>query len=202
MRPEAAEQRRQKGNLIRLGTIAEVDFGAARCRVHSGELTTDWIPWLVPRVGSTIEWSAPSVGEQGMVLCPDGDTSGAVFLRGLYSDALAAPDNDAHVHLVRFPDGTEIRYDDAAHALDVTLIDGGTATLTTSGGVTVNANDGVTVNAASGGVTVNADATINGDVQVNGTLTASTDCIGGGISLKHHTHGDVEAGSSDTGAPK
>lgn len=194
MRPEAAEQRRQKGNLIRLGTIAEVDFGAARCRVRTGELTTDWIPWLVPRVGNTIEWSAPSVGEQGLVLCPDGDTSGAVFQRGIYSDALPAPDNDEHHHLVRFPDGTEIRYDDAAHALDVTLIDGGTATLTASGGVTVNASDGVTVNATT--------STFNGDVQVNGTLTASEDCIGGGISLKHHTHGEVESGSSNTGAPQ
>lgn len=194
MRPEAAEQRRQKGNLIRLGTIAEVDFGAARCRVLTGELTSDWIPWLVPRVGTTIEWSAPSAGEQGIVLCPDGDTTGAVFLRGLYSDALPAPDDGEHIHLVRFPDGTELRYDDAAHALDVTLIDGGTATLTASGGVTVNASDGVTVNATT--------STFNGDVQVNGTLTASEDCIGGGISLKNHTHGEVESGSSDTGAPK
>lgn len=196
MRPEAAEQRRQKGNLIRLGTIAEVDYANACCRVQTGELTSDWIPWLVPRTGNTIEWSAPSAGEQGIVLCPDGDTTGAVFLRGVYSDALPAPADDAHWHLVRFPDGTEIRYDDAAHALDATLIDGGTATLTASGGVTVNASDGVTVNAASGGVTV------NGDVQVNGTLTASEDCIGGGISLKNHTHGEVESGSSDTGAPK
>lgn len=194
MRPEAAEQRRQKGNLIRFGTIAEVDFGAARCRVRTGELTTDWIPWLVPRVGNTIEWSAPSVGEQGLVLCPDGDTSGAVFQRGAYSDALPAPSSNEHVHLVRFPDGTEIQYDDAAHALDVTLIDGGTATLTASGGVTVNASDGVTVNATT--------STFNGDVQVNGTLTASEDCIGGGISLKHHTHGEVESGSSNTGAPQ
>lgn len=196
MRPEAAEQRRQKGNLIRLGTIAEVDFGAARCRVHTGELTSDWIPWLVPRAGSTTEWSAPSVGEQGLMLSPDGDTLGAAFLRGAYSDALPAPDDGEHVHLVRFPDGTQIRYDDAAHALDATLIDGGTAIVTASGGVTVNASDGVTINAASGGVTINAD------VQINGTLTASTDCIGGGISLKHHTHGEVESGSSDTGAPK
>ncbi len=193
MRPDASEQRRQKGNLIRFGTIAEVDFSAARCRVKTGELTSDWIPWLVPRVGNTIEWSAPSVGEQGLVLCPDGDTSGAVFQRGMYSDALAAPNNDEHVHLVRFPDGTEIKYDDAAHALDVALANSGTVTVTADGGITLN---------SSGGVTINADTTINGDVQVNGTVTASEDVVGGGIHLKTHLHAGVESGSSISGPPQ
>lgn len=31
-------------------------------------------------------------------------------------------------------------------------------------------------------------STINGDVKVNGTVTVSEDVIGGGISLKNHTH--------------
>ncbi|WMR36092.1 phage baseplate assembly protein V, partial [Metapseudomonas otitidis] len=33
-------------NLIRLGTIAEVDHAAARVRVQSGQLLTGWLPWL------------------------------------------------------------------------------------------------------------------------------------------------------------
>lgn len=185
MNPSAAEQRRQKGNLSRLGTIAELDLTAARCRVKTGDLLSDWIPWFVPRVGTTIEWSAPAVGEQGMLICPDGDTIGAVFLRGVYSDSFAAPDSGEHVHLVRFPDGTEIRYDDEAHALTATLASGGTAEIT-----------------ADGGVTVNADVVINGDVQVNGTLTASEDVIADGISLKTHTHGGVETGGGSTGEPQ
>ena len=43
--------------------------------------------------------------------------------------------------------------------------------------------------------------TINGNVQVNGTLTASTDVIGGGKSLKTHVHTGVQSGSSNTGQP-
>lgn len=200
MRPEASEQRRQKGNLIRIGTVAELDLDAARCRVASGEITSDWIPWLVPRVGTTIEWSAPSVGEQGIVLCPDGDTIGAVFLRGLYSDAIPAPESAATVHLVRFPDGTEIRHDDEAHAMAVTIADGGTVEITASGGVTVNAEQGVTINADT--TTLNGDLQVNGDIRGTGTATIDTDVIGGGVSLKTHVHPGVQSGGSVTAPPQ
>ena len=44
--------------------------------------------------------------------------------------------------------------------------------------------------------------TINGNVKINGTLTASTDVVTNGISLKTHKHGGVQAGGSDTGVPK
>ncbi len=190
MNPHAAEQQRQKGNLSRFGTIAELDLAAARCRVKTGELVSDWIPWFTPRAGTTIEWSPPCVGEQGMLLCPDGDTIGACFLRGVYSDGFAAPDSGEHVHLVRFPDGTTVRYDDAGHALEVTLASGGTVTLTADGGVTIN-----------GDTTINGNVEINGDVQVNGKLTATDDVVGGGISLKTHAHSGVQSGGSMTGPP-
>lgn len=51
-------------NLIRLGTIAEVDHSHAQVRVQSGELLTNWLPWLEARAGTTRTWSAPTVGEQ------------------------------------------------------------------------------------------------------------------------------------------
>lgn len=185
--------------MVRLGTVAELDLEAARCRVTSGDLTSDWIPWLVPRVGNTIEWSAPSVGEQGLVLCPDGDTIGAVLLRGIYSDAFPAPDNGEHVHLVRFPDGTEIRYDDEAHALAITVAESGTVEVTAHGGVTVNADGGATVNADT---TINGNLQVNGDINLTGTATADVDVIGGGVHLKTHVHPGVESGSSISGPPQ
>jgi hypothetical protein len=49
----------------------------------------------------------------------------------------------------------------------------------TSGVLTIQAKE----------VTISSEnTTINGNVQVNGTLTASDDVLGGGISLKEHTH--------------
>ena len=185
MRPAESEQRRQKGNLIRLGTVSQLDLPAARCRVKSGALESDWVPWLVPRAGQVIEWSAPTVGEQVLLLCPDGDTTGAVVLRGVYSDAFGAPGSEPHRHLVRFPDGTQIDYDDPGHALKATIAAGGTAEIT-----------------APGGVTVHADVTINGDVQINGTVVVSEDVEASGISLVEHVHGGVDSGTSITDGPQ
>jgi hypothetical protein len=55
----------------------------------------------------------------------------------------------------------------------------------------------------SGNLTITASAiTINSDVTVNGTLTATEDVVGGGISLKSHVHSGVTSGSSNTGSPQ
>lgn len=191
------ELQRQLGNTIRLGTVAAVDLDGARCRVDTGEVQTDFVPWFVPRAGDTIEWSAPVAGEQGVLLCPGGDTHGAVFLRGVYSDAFPAPDSEAGKHLVRYRDGALIQYDDAAHALTAVLPGGGTVEVTADGGVTIN-----------GPLTVNGESTFNGNTQTNGdagvskTLTAQTDVVGGGKSLKGHKHTGVSAGSAVSGPPQ
>ena len=47
-------------NLIRLGTIAEVDHARARVRVQSGELLTNWLPWIEARAGTTRDWDPPT----------------------------------------------------------------------------------------------------------------------------------------------
>jgi hypothetical protein len=54
-----------------------------------------------------------------------------------------------------------------------------------------------------GSLTISAKSiTINSDVTINGTLTTTTDVVGGGISLKSHTHSGVTSGSSNTGLPQ
>jgi phage baseplate assembly protein V len=193
---DAHDLPRLLGNLLRLGTVAEVDLGSARCRVRSGDLLTDFRPWLAPRAGQTIEWSAPSVGEQVLLLSPGGDLVQAIVLRGLYQTAHPAPSVSGTLHRIEYPDGAVLEYDHAAHALVATLPAGGRAEITAEGGVTVN-----------GPLTVNGDSTFNGNTQTNGdaavsqTLTAQTDVLGGGISLKGHRHGGVSSGSAQTGAP-
>lgn len=42
---------------------------------------------------------------------------------------------------------------------------------------------------------------IKGDVQVDGSITTTGDVTAGGISLRNHRHGGVQAGGSQTGTP-
>ena len=72
-----------------------------------------------------------------------------------------------------------------------TLPGGGKAEVTADGGVTVN-----------GPLTVNGDTTINGETNVSKTLTAATDVIGGGKSLKGHKHTGVQTGGGMSGPPQ
>lgn len=83
---------RRLENLLRLGTVAEVDHDAARCRVRTGNLTTNWGPWLSLRAGGPNgrQWWAPVVGEQCLLLSPGGDLANAVTLCGIASDPMPA----------------------------------------------------------------------------------------------------------------
>lgn len=172
------------GDAIRLGTIESVDRANATCTMTIGGIVTPDLPWLAFRAGGSAAWSPPTIGEQGVLLCPEGDTAAGVVLLGLYSDANPAPSSAEKVDLLRFADGAEIAYDAATHALTAKLPAGGTALIV-----------------APGGVTINGPLNVTGDVTITGKATASTDMIGGGISLKSHKHPGVQAGSAQTQAP-
>lgn len=138
-----AELQRLIHNMIRIGTVSEVDTGKARVRITIGGLHTNWLPWLTARAGATRTWSPPTVGEQVLVIAMGGDFDTAIVLTGVYSDAhpapITSPDKDAR----DYPDGTTITYDHAAHALTVDVpADAGQLTINVTGAgaaVTVNA---------------------------------------------------------------
>lgn len=131
--------RRRLDNLVRVGTVAEVDLRRARVRVHYGagapgdglEAQTDLIPWMVTRAGADRTWWAPTVGEQVLVLAPGGDLAGAVALPGLYQVAAPPPSPDPGRRpleteaTIVFSDGAIISYDVGAHVLRVELPDEG-----------------------------------------------------------------------------
>lgn len=164
--------------LIRLGAIVSVDLAAARCIVRiDDEAETPPLRWIESAMGATRTWSPPSAGEQVVVLCPAGEIAAGIVLRGLPSTAKPAPGNSLR-ELIEFSDGAAIAYDPVAHKLDAILPAGGTVALVADGGIA-----------------------ITGDIALTGKLTASDDVLAGGISLKNHTHGGVQAGASQTGAP-
>lgn len=173
------------GDLLRLGTIAEVDARAAACRVRTGEIITGPLPWLAPRAGGVAVWSPPSVGEQCLLLCPEGDALCGLVLVGLFSNAFSAPASDPDLTVVQFPDGAQLRYHHGDHRLEALLPSGGTAQVK-----------------ADGGLTIVGDVSITGNLTASGTVTGQTDVVGGGISLKGHTHGGVAVGQAKTGGPQ
>ncbi len=117
--PNHAEQIRRLDNIIRLGTIAEVDLTTATARVNSGGITTDFLPWLTFRAGTSQTWSAPTVGEQCVVLSVSGEFTTGVILFGIYTQN--APSQSADEHLFRFSDGAEISYNTASGQLTVKI---------------------------------------------------------------------------------
>jgi phage baseplate assembly protein V len=119
--PDITELNRRVANLIRIGTIAEADYGRALARVRIGDLTTDWRPWLAPRVGGDIAWWAPEVGEQVILFSPSGELTLGVILAGIYQQAKPAPADRETVHRTVYQDGAVVEYDRAAHRLKIDL---------------------------------------------------------------------------------
>lgn len=205
---ELADIERRLSNLIRPGTIAALDADSARVRVAIGELTTEWLPFFVRRAGMDIEWWAPEVGEQVLVLSPSGELAQGYVLAGINSDAKPAAGDAATVHRVTYADGAVIEYDRAAHKLKASgivdfeiqasgagLVDCPQTTFT--GAVTVQGlltyQAGMT---GSGSVGGGGAAVINGPVIVSGG-----DVTADGISLKTHVHGGVDPGGGNTSGP-
>ncbi|WP_280278397.1 phage baseplate assembly protein V [Sphingomonas sp. CBMAI 2297] len=186
-----ADPRRTIGNILQLGTIERIDLGAATCRVRVGDNVTGDIPWATGGAGQMLRvWSPPSVGEQCMLLCPEGDDEGGIAVLGIFSDTHPAPSSEPLV-LLEFKDGSRFSYDPEAHALKIQLAGEGTALLEAPGGLKITAD-----------VEVEGDINLTGKLDASGKITSSADVIGGGKSLKDHKHTGVTAGGGVSGPPQ
>jgi phage baseplate assembly protein V len=102
-------------NLIRFGTIYDVDHNAQRVRVQVGKNITTWCPWISMRAGDAQTWFPPSMGEQVIVPSPDGDFTQAAILPPIYSDKSPTPSTNPAHHITRYFDGAVIQYDRESH---------------------------------------------------------------------------------------
>ncbi|WP_296250314.1 phage baseplate assembly protein V [Pseudomonas sp. UBA4194] len=171
---------RRLENLIRGGTIAEIDLERPRCRVKTGGLLTDWLPFFALRAGEDSEWDPPSVGEQCLILSPSGNPATGFVIFGLYSDQFPAPDTSGTRHRRRYRDGAVIDYDTANHTLTATLPAGGKIVATVPGGMR-----------------------LIGDLDVDGLITATEDVVAGpmAISLTKHRTSGVQSGNGTSDGP-
>ncbi|WP_141735892.1 phage baseplate assembly protein V [Oligoflexus tunisiensis] len=113
-----ADIMRRLENLLRPGTIAEVDHAKAKVKVRlSSEHTTGWLSYFARRAGNTISWDPPEIGEQVLVLSPGGELASGFALTGIYSGSRPAPSKSGDLHLARYSDGLECSYDTKSNTL-------------------------------------------------------------------------------------
>ncbi|MCE3232491.1 MAG: Phage baseplate assembly protein [Rickettsiaceae bacterium] len=110
---------RRVSNLIQIGTVVAANYEHAKLKVKIGDITTDWLPWLVTRASNDTSWWAPEVGEQVIVLAPSGELHQAVIMPSIYQSAHPAIDTSEDVSKTVYKDGTTTRYDRDSHLLTV-----------------------------------------------------------------------------------
>lgn len=177
-------------NLIRIGTVAEVQMAPPRVKVRTGEITTAWRPWFALRAGEDQEWDPPTVGEQVVLFSPSGQLAQGIALTGLFSDHIPANGDREGLHRRTYRDGAVIEYDSIAHQLRAILPAGGVTELVSTGGINI-----------VGPINHQGDYTQQGNQNVTGKVTVTEDVIAAGVSLVNHLHTGVMPGPSLTGTP-
>lgn len=153
---------------------------AVKVLLQPSGIESNYLPVLTPFVGNG--WGMfckPDKGDQVLVVYAEGDINCGVVVGGIFSDVdrpLPAPAGEFWmVHKA----GAFLKF----------------------------LNDGTVSLSASAGLNITAPTTITGtlrvtqDVTLDTKLTAATDVIGGGKSLKTHTHTGVTTGGGTSGPP-
>lgn len=210
MKPDINEIYRLLTNLIRTGTVTDVELTRGQCRVQTGELETTWLYWLTARAGRSRTWWAPSVGEQVLLFSLGGDLTTAFVLPGIFSDDHPAPSASADALHVTFPDGAVLEYEPDTGALTVSGIK--TANITASGCITatvplvlVKASTSITLDTpevictsklTTGTLEVQKGGTMKGNITHSGGSLSSN-----GVTVHTHQHSGVKSGGDNSGGP-
>ncbi|MGI8465609.1 phage baseplate assembly protein V [Pectobacterium punjabense] len=183
-------------NLIRIGTVIDVDHVRHLARVETGGNKTDWIRWGVARAGDAQTWWPLSAGEQVVMVAPGGDLATAVIVLSLYSSQHSAPSASPKVHTTVYPDGASETYD------------ANTSTMTVKGvkRVIVEAVESITLDTPKVICTQHL-STQTLSVEKGGTMKGNITHTGGkmssnGVVVDSHDHGGVQRGGSRTDGPQ
>lgn len=162
-----AELERKLNTMIFLGKIKELDCAKARVIVESGNISTDWLPWLTRRAGSDIDWWAPEVEEQVMVVCPCGDPALGVVLPSIYCSKYFPENRNNDIKSITFLDGASGEYNRKTNTL----------TIDVPGTITINTSS--LVNCTAPEVKIKGNVDIQGPVKITGSFSQ----LGGGAEF-------------------
>lgn len=191
MNAQLTEIMRLITNLIRTGTVIDVDRKNWLCRVKTGDLETNWINWLTCRAGKSRTWWKPSVGEQVVLLSMGGNLETAFALPAVYSNQYPPPSDSEDGSVTEYDDGGWFEYEPATGRWHVRGIKY----------MVIEAADNVTFKTSE--FVVEADNTrINSDVVINGNVTQGGGAMtSNGIVADKHGHDGVKSGSDKSGGP-
>jgi len=202
-----AETQRLLRNLIRIGTVTDIDLNSGLCRVLTGGNTTDWLHWLTGSAGNVRSWRAPSINEQVLILSLGGELDSAFVLTGIFSDDFPAPTASADAVHFTFPDGAVIEYEPATGALIATGMK--TATIEAIESVSVatkvvlvNASEKITLDTPLVECTNHLKAATF-ELTEGGTMRGNITHTGGSftsnsVQVDNHDHGGVQRGGDMT----
>ena len=187
------EQLRMMANIVRTGRIDSVNVQTARCRVRTGELLTDWLPWITLAAGGADKarhWRAPSINEECVLLAPGGDLAQALVLPGLFCADM--PQNAAAEDVARhdFSSTDYWEHNRTAGTLTFNIVSSislkvGDSTLTINPGETTLETPRYTVDTPQ--------TTFTGNVSIGGGLGVDGMAAGGGTS-RIRGNFDIEGG--------
>lgn len=135
--------------------------------------------------------SAPPDGTQLIVIPLGGRTSAAVVVASEHGTYRFKVDAQGEAALYnQWGDVIHLKQDRSIRVEAQLKVDVVSPLATFSGNVAV-----------AGNLAVTGNSTAAGNLTVAGTVTGTTDVVSGGKSLKTHTHGGVQTGGGNTGAP-
>lgn len=168
-----ADIERRLSNVLLMGVIVDADYERALVKVAAGTLETGWLCWITTRAGNDIDYWAPEIGEQVMVMSPTGDVERGVVMPAIYQNKFPATDQRETLRRIRFSDGADFSYDREANKLNISLPQGATTALVSEGGVEI-----------TGATTINGETTVNGTLHVTGNISAGENVIDSTRSMK------------------
>lgn len=211
-----AEIERRMQNLLRLGTIAEIDNAQHLVRVKTGDILTQWLEYPADIGNNYHRWRPVRIGQQVLIACISGEINNALIVSMLYDNANPPPNTSASQDVIAFDDGTTLTYDSAESRLTAACV--GDVDVTSGGKINATAATSITLDAPqttiTGRCTVEKLLTYLGGMAGSGSAGGGTAVIKGsikveagdvtadGINLKTHTHGGVQSGSNSTGGPQ
>ncbi|CVC19246.1 MULTISPECIES: phage baseplate assembly protein V [Serratia] len=199
MSQDMGDLARRVANMIRRGVVQAVKHGRQpQCRVEIGDITTTWLPVCQPSSSANRADSNPiAVGDAVTVISEAGDLNNGRVFPGWNTGKMPVPEGSDSEHVTRYSDGTEIRYDRAAHALKIIIAEGGTYEIEGKGTLRgpVEITDTLTV---KGKTELQADTAVTGDLSATGDISDGKSTLARVREIFNiHTHPDPHGGDTD-----